>query len=450
MIQERISKIIEEVGKEYSARTQNSRRLFDRAYRVLPGGATYHTRLFSLYPIYVKRAKGTRVWDVDDNEYIDLWMGHGTHILGHLPDIVVEAVRNAHSIGTHLGFENPYAIEFAELLSRVVPGVEMVRFTNSGTESNMYALRLARAYAKRNYVIKIEGGWHGGYDGLHVAVSPPFKGPESAGLPEDFIKYTFAVPYNDLEAVEEAHKKYNPAAVIVEPVIGAGGCIAPSKDYLRGLREISDRYGSLLIFDEVITGFRLAPGGAQEYFGVRADIVTMGKIMGGGYAGAGAFGGRADVMELLDHIKHPNPRERSFHGGTFTGNVISMIAGKTIVEYLSRRRDLYEGANALWDGAIEKADRICESYDRLCWSTGTATLLGIHFTASRPKNVREAYELRIHKNIEAAFHLYSRNRGIIFMSEKMPHILASLVHERREAEAFLEALESFLAELVKR
>lgn len=450
LIDERVEKIIERVGKEYSSRTVTSRALLDRARRVLPGGATYHTRMFSLYPIYVKRAKGTRIWDVDDNEYIDLWMGHGTHIIGHLPEVIVEAVKEAHRIGTHLGFENTYAVEFGELLTKVVPGLEMVRFTNSGTESNMYALRLARAYTKRNYVVKIEGGWHGGYDGLHTAVSPPFVGPESAGLPEDFIKYTVAVPYNDLEAAERAHKRYEPAAMIVEPVIGAGGCIEPSKEYLKGLREIADRYGSLLIFDEVITGFRLAPGGGQEYFGVRADIITMGKIMGGGYAGAGAFGGRAEIMELLDHLKYPNPRERSFHGGTFTGNVISMIAGKTMVEYLSKRRDLYESANDLWNRVIERADRICESYDRLCWSTGVATLVGIHFTKYRPRNVREAYELRVHRKIEAAFHLYSRNMGVLFMSEKMPHLLASLIHSEQEANIFLKVLESFLEEIVKR
>ncbi len=442
-----LRKISAELEARYIERTGRSKELFEKAYRVLPGGVTYAARAMKPYPLYIEKAEGTRVWDVDGNEYIDFWMGHGTHILGHRPRILIDAVIEAMGRGTHLGFENPYAFEYAELLSRVVPGLEMVRFTNSGTEANMYATRLARAYTRRKYLVKIEGGWHGGFDALHISVNPPFTGPESAGLPEDFVRYTIAIPFNDLDAAEEALKRYEAAAIIVEPVLGAGGCIEPREGYLKGLRDLSYRYGSLLIFDEVITGFRLAPGGAQERFGVKADLVVLGKIVGGGFAGAGAFGGRAEVMELLDHIKHPDPRSRSFHGGTFVGNPINMAAGHAMVKYLSQNRSLYEKADNIWNGFRKKVDRICEEHGGICWTTGIGAMVGIHFTRSRPRNAREVYGLRWSGEVEYVFHLYSRINGILYISEKLAHLLPSLVHSEQEVDRLASKLEEFLAKL---
>lgn len=444
-IEERLGRLVGELESEYTGRTPRSRELFERSRRSTPGGVTYAIRYFRPYPVFIRRAEGTRVWDVDGNEYVDYWMGHGTHVLGHSPSFVLDAVREALKVGTHLGYENPYALEYAELLTRVVPGLEMVRFTNSGTEANMYALRLARTFTRRKYVVKIEGGWHGGYDALHTAVSPPFTGPESAGLPEEYLRYTLAAPYNDLEAVEELLRRYPVAAVVVEPVLGAGGCVEPVGGYLRELRELTYRYGSLLIFDEVITGFRLAPGGGQEYFGVRADLVVMGKVVGGGLAGAGAFGGRAEIMEMLDHLKIPDARSRAFHGGTFVGNPVSMMAGHALVKYLSEHRSLYENANSLWEEFRRRVDRVCEEHGRVCWSTGAGTMTGIHFTKVRPRNAREVHELRWSRLVEYALHLYARLNGLLYISERLTHLLPSLVHSREEAELFARALESFLS-----
>ncbi|MDM7274737.1 MAG: aminotransferase class III-fold pyridoxal phosphate-dependent enzyme, partial [Thermoprotei archaeon] len=249
--EERVELLYREFESKYVSMTPKSRGLFERARKVLPGGVTYAIRFFKPYPIYVSRAEGVHVWDVDGNVYVDFWMGHGANVLGHAPRFVIEAVRDASLNGTHLGFESLPPVEYAEFLSKVVPGLESLRFTNSGTEANMYAARLARAYSGRKYVVKVEGGWHGGYDSLHTGVTPPFVGPESAGLPEEFVKYTIPVPFNDLEALEEALRRYPVAAVFIEPVLGAGGCIAPVEGYLRGVRELVDRYGSLLVFDEV-------------------------------------------------------------------------------------------------------------------------------------------------------------------------------------------------------
>lgn len=448
-IENKLGSLLSELERDYIKKTAKSGELFEKSKRLMPGGVSYAIRYFKPYPIYISKAAGTRVWDVDGNEYTDYWMGHGTHVLGHSPKFVIEAVMDASKRGTHLGYENPYAVQYAELLSRVVPGLEMVRFANSGTEANMYTMRLVRAFTKRKYVIKIEGGWHGGYDSLHTSVSPPFTGPESAGLPEEYLKYTLTAPYNNFEVVEELLRKYPVAAVIVEPVIGAGGCIEPVEGYLKELREATYKYGSLLIFDEVITGFRLAPGGGQEYFGVKADLVVLGKVVGGGFPGAGAFGGRAEIMELLDHLKYPDHRSRPFHGGTFVGNPVNMVAGYTLVKYLTENRSLYETANSVWEQFRKSIDRVCEEYGRICWATGAGTMTGIHFTKLRPRNTREVYELRWSRLVEYSYHLFSRLSGILYVSEKLLHLLPSLIHTGEDVDKFLRTFESFLDRISK-
>ncbi|MCS7111529.1 MAG: aspartate aminotransferase family protein [Ignisphaera sp.] len=442
-----IEKIISKYSKVYDEMTVRSREVFKRASQVLPGGVVYHARFFHPYPLYIVRAKDTFVWDVDGNRYDDYWMGHGTHILGHAPDFIIDRVYEISKHGTHLGFENIYAVEYAELLTRIVPNCKMIRFTNSGTEANMYAVRLARAYTRRRYVVKIRGGWHGGLDQLHTAVSPPFSGPESAGLPEDLIKYTVSVSYNDLEEMERILRMCDVAAIIIEPVPGAGGCIEPVDGYLKGVRELADRYGAVLIFDEVITGFRLSLGGAQEYFNVGADIVTMGKIVGGGMPGAGAFCGREELMALLDHTKHPEPRSRSFHGGTFTGNPVTIMAGFTLIDYLSRDRERYSSFNEMWGTVAKEIDRLCEEYGRPCWTTNVGSMIGIHFTKSKPRSVEDAYYLRYSSKVYEAFHLFMRINRILYLSEKMPHLLPSMVHSKEQAKKFTETFAKFLDEL---
>ncbi|MET1127732.1 MAG: aspartate aminotransferase family protein [Thermoproteota archaeon] len=436
-------------ASEYTSRTPRSRTLYERARRVLPGGVTYHIRYFKPYPIFVARAEGSTIWDVDGNVYDDYWMGHGTHVLGHAPSFVLERVADEMKRGTHPGFENELALEYAELLAKAVPNLEMVRFTNSGTEANMYALRLARAYTKRRYVVKMEGGWHGGYSDLHTAVSPPFSGPEYAGILEEHTKYTIAVPFNDAEALERVLKRYDVAAVIVEPVLGAGGCIEPEPGYLREVRRLTHDAGALLIFDEVITGFRLALGGGQEFFRVDADLVTLGKVVGGGFPGAGAFGGKAEIMELLDHIKHPNPSERSFHGGTFTGNTVTMAAGIATVSYLYENRSLYDEFNDKWARFADRVDRLCEEHGRICWVTGAGSMIGIHFTAERPKNARQAHELRWSAKVYEVAHVYARVLGILYVSEHMMHLLPSMVHTDEQREKFISYFSSLLESVGK-
>ncbi|ABM81254.1 aspartate aminotransferase family protein [Hyperthermus butylicus] len=448
-LEEKLEEWWARLASEYEKRTPRSRELFERARRVLPGGTTYHIRFFKPYPVFIEHGLGPRVWDVDGNEYTDYWMGHGALILGHCPDLLEEAVRKALKASSHLGYENPYALEYAELLVQVLPGVEQVRFTNSGTEANMYAVRLARAYTGRKYIIKLEGAWHGGYDALHVGVTPPYEGPESLGLPEESIKYTLVAPFNDAGAVERLVKRYEVAAIWVEPVLGAGGGIEPEPGYLRELRRIADEAGALLVFDEVITGFRLALGGAQEYYNVKADIVVLGKIVGGGMPGAGAIASRAEVMELLDQLKRPKGRERSFHGGTFTGNPVTILTGYHTVKHLADNRGVYAEFNSLWDSVRRRIQEECESRDNICWATGTGSIVGIHFTRKRPRTAREALEERWSNKVYEVMHMYMRLNGILYMTEHMAHLLPSMAHSRRDADRFIEVFASFLDEIYR-
>ncbi|MEM1694520.1 MAG: aspartate aminotransferase family protein [Ignisphaera sp.] len=439
-----VEKIIEDMMPIYINMTKKSKEIFSRAIKVLPGGVTYHIRYMYPYPLYIAKGKGSFVWDVDGNVYDDYWMGHGAHIMGHSPDFVIEAVNSITRNGTHLGFENIYAIEYAELLTKIIPNAEMVRFCNSGTEANMYAVRLARAYTKKRYIVKIEGGWHGSLDQLHIAITPPFTDIESLGIPEDMVKYTIFVPYNDLEKLENVLKNLDVAAILMEPVPGSGGCIEPEEEYLKNVRALADAYGALLIFDEVITGFRLSLGGAQEYFGVDADIIVLGKIVGGGYPGAGAFTGRREYMELLDQIKYPSTRQRVFHGGTFVGNLVTIVAGYTLIKYLYEHRTLYEKFNNKWNRVSRELDRICDEYDRLCWITSVGSMIGIHFTTKKPRNIAEAYTNRWSEKIYQALHLYTRTNNILYMTEKMPHLLPSMIHSDQQASNFVKVFSSFI------
>lgn len=440
----KLRELLESEYRIYREKTKRSMELFERARRVLPGGVTYAIRYFSPYPLFIEKAKGSRVWDVDSNEYIDLWMGHGTHILGHSPDIVVEAVNKISREGTHFGYENPYAVEYAEFLTKTLPSVEQIRFSSSGTEANMYAIRLARSYTKRRYILKFEGGWHGGLDQLHIGVSPPYNDPETQGLPQDLLRYTLVAPYNSIESVEKLLRIYDVAAVLIEPVLGAGGCIEAKTEFLRELRRLTEENGALLIFDEVITGFRLAYGGAQEYYNVRADLVVYGKIIGGGYPGAGAFGGKSYIMDYLDQVKRPRGRDRSGHGGTFVGNPVTSVAGYVLTKYLYENKYLYTEFNELWDWAREKIDEICDQHDRVCWATGAGNMVGVHFTKKRPWDSRTARLERISEEIYRAFHVFARNRGVLYMTEDMIHLLPSIKHTKDDAERFIDALNEFL------
>jgi glutamate-1-semialdehyde 2,1-aminomutase len=313
-----------------------SEALFAEALKYIPGGVNSPVRAFRAIggrPFFVKRAKGARVWDVDGNEYIDYVCTWGPAILGHAHPKIIAAVKAAAEKGTSFGIPNPFEVKMAKLICSLVPSVQKVRMTNSGTEACMSAIRLARGFTRRDKIIKFDGCYHGHADSLLVKAGSgalTFGNPDSAGVPAAFTQHTIVLPFNDVDAVKSAFdaNKNQIAGIIVEPVPGNAGVYLPKPGYLEFLREITQANGALLIFDEVMTGFRLAPGGAQERFDITPDLTCFGKIIGGGLP-VGAFGGRADIMDLLA------PLGPVYQAGTLSGNPLAMAAGIAALEELN-------------------------------------------------------------------------------------------------------------------
>ncbi len=425
---------------DYQSRTSNSKKLFERANKVLPAGVSYGIRALPPYPFYLKKAKGVTLTDVDSNTYTDYWVGHGALVLGHAPDVVIDAVKEQLPYGTHFGFTHEKEIELAERIVKYVPSAEMVRYASSGTEANMYGTRLARAYTGRNKMLKIEGGWHGGYDSLHAYVSRPYGRSESAGLNLKTIEDTYAVPYNDLEAARKLAKEHDLACIILEPVMGAAGFLTPEPGYLEGLREICDETDTLLIFDEVITGFRLGMGGAQEYYGVTPDMTIMGKVIGGGFP-VGAFCGSEEIMERIDHKKYPDPEKRSAHGGTFTGNPVSMVAGSATVDALADGK-IHKHIDALGEKMRNGLLDLMERNDAPVSVTGVGSTFGIHFQEKPPKNAGDTSRNDIPAT-RAYFH-HMLESGIIYLSPTVSHSWISSPHTVDDVEKYLAATEEYI------
>jgi len=427
-------------NEEYISRTTKSRELHKRAKRVLPMGVTYGLRFFDPYPFYTVWAKGAKLYDVDGNEYIDFWLGHLSQILGHSPDVVMKEVAKQIWRGTQIGTCHELEIKLAEQVVKMVPSAEMVRFTNSGTEANMYAVRLARTYTKRKIIVKFEGGWHGGYDSLHIAVKYPFNIPESAGLPEEVLMNTRVARFNDVESVEKILKNEEVAAVVLEPVLGAGGAIPAELEFLKALRELCTDYGSLLIFDEVITGFRLAPGGAQQFYGVYPDITVMGKILGGGFP-AGGFAASKEIMEFLDSIIHSRP-EYSFHGGTFCGNPITMTAGLVMLRQLENG-NIIKRLNELGGWLRKEIKDVFESFGINAQITGVSSLFHIHFTSGEVKNAEDA--AKADKNKILKLHQYLMTKGFFFMPAHIGGLCSE--HRKEDLEALVSEIENYAPKL---
>jgi glutamate-1-semialdehyde 2,1-aminomutase len=322
-----------------------SKALQVRAERYFPGGVNSPVRAFRAVggaPPFLVRAEGAYLWDADGNRYLDYVGSWGPMILGHAHPLIVEAIQRAAERGASFGASTAAEADLAELVVSAVPSIEKMRFVSSGTEATMSAIRVARGFNKRKYVIKFEGCYHGHSDGLLVKAGSglaTFGLAGSAGVPQEIAHWTLPLPFNDLAAVEEAFAQHKDeiACVIVEPVVGNMGCVPPAPGYLEGLRRITQETESLLIFDEVMTGFRLALGGAQEVFGIDPDLTCLGKIIGGGLPCA-AFGGKARIMNLLA------PLGPVYQAGTLSGNPLAMAAGIATLQYLAAHRDeVYAG-----------------------------------------------------------------------------------------------------------
>src|SRR3954452_1164979 len=421
---------------------QRSGLLHHRAEKLFPGGVNSPVRAFRAVggePPMIVRAEGAKLWDADRNEYIDYVGSWGPMILGHADPEVVEAVQRAAENGTSFGASTPAEAELAELVAQAFPSVEMMRFVSSGTEATMSAIRLARAYTGRKYIVKFEGCYHGHADSLLVKAGSGVATlgiPGSAGVLEEQARFTLALPFNSVEAVEEAFArcKGQIAAVITEPIVGNMGCVPPRDGYLQKLREITRSDASLLIFDEVMTGFRVAFGGAPELYSIKPDLTTLGNIIGGGRP-VGAYGGRADLMRMIA------PLGPVYQAGTLSGNPLAMAAGVATLRRLLRDRGriyaaLDRNASDLVDGISEAAR---ESGIKL-----TSARVGSMFTWFFRSDAVSNYEDAVQSDTTtfAQFHRGMLERGIYLPPSQFEAAFLSAAHTSAEIERTIDAAHS--------
>ena len=323
--------------------TEKSKILFERAKKILPGGVNSPVRAFKSVggtPIFIERGEGSKIYDVDGNEYIDYIGSWGPHLFGHNPPFIKEAIKNALKRGTSFGTPTELEVEIAELVRELVPSIEMIRFVNSGTEATMSAIRVARGFTKRNKIIKFEGCYHGHADFFLIKAGSgalTFGVPTSPGVTEGNAKDTLVADFNKIESVKKliSENKNEIAAIIIEPIAGNMGVVPAEKSFLEELRQIYNEEKIVLIFDEVMTGFRVAKGGAQEIYGIQPDLTTFGKIIGGGLP-VGAYGGKAEIMSLVA------PAGPVYQAGTLSGNPLAMSAGYSALSYIKNHPEIYQ------------------------------------------------------------------------------------------------------------
>ncbi len=419
--------------------------LFNEARKYLVGGVNSPVRSYSAVggtPIFIERGKGQYIYDVDENEYIDFMGSWGPLIFGHADPDVVNAVKSTAEKGVTFGAPCEQEIELAKLIVDFVPSAEKVRMTNSGTEATMSALRLARGYTGRDYILKFEGCYHGHADSLLVKAgsgATTFGNPSSPGVPEDFVKKTLLANYNDIDSVKKLFDQYpgDIAAVILEPVPGNMGVVLPEDGFLQELREITEENGTLLIFDEVITGFRLAKGGAQEFYGVSPDITCLGKIIGGGLP-VGAYTGRADIMGTVA------PEGPVYQAGTLSGNPVAMSAGLVTLKKLKSGEiysDLEQNSSELVDGIRDIVTRTGVN----ATVNNLGSMFTVFFTEKQVRDYHTAVGCDTGKFAEFFKGLISS--GIVFPPSQFESVLVSTAHTKKDINNTLEIIFSVMKEL---
>jgi glutamate-1-semialdehyde 2,1-aminomutase len=425
-------------------KTELSKEFFDRAVEVMPGGVNSPVRAFNSVggtPRFIDHAKAQYIYDEDGNKYTDYIGSWGPMILGHNDDRVLSAVKNQLEKGMSYGASTKLEVEMAELICDIVPCVEMIRMVNSGTEAVMSAIRAARGFTGRNKVIKFEGCYHGHADLMLVKAGSGVMTagvPDSSGVPEGCVKDTLTAVYNDIASVNKLFEENEGqiACVIVEPVAANMGVVLPEDGFLKDLRDICTKNGALLIFDEVITGFRLALGGASAYFGITPDLVTYGKIIGGGMP-VGAYGGRRDVMSVI------SPVGSVYQAGTLSGNPIAMRAGITQLTILKNDSDVYKKINELGEHFRNGVRGIAENYSVPCTVNGIGSLSTVFFTGDKVKNYEDAKMSDI--SAFSDFFNFMLDRGNYFGASQFEAIFISAAHTKENIDKTLNDIEAWFA-----
>jgi len=421
---------------------QESRILFEKAKEYIPGGVNSPVRAFKSVggtPRFINKGNGSKIFDVDGNSYIDYICSWGAIILGHAEISVISAVRDAMENGTSFGAATPLEVELAETIVDAVPGIEQVRLVSSGTEAVMSAIRLARGYTNRNRIIKFEGCYHGQADSMLIKAgsgAATFGIPDSLGIPADIAKYTTVVPYNDLEAVKQVMDT-DVAAIIVEPVCGNMGVVLPQEGFLEGLREITTEYGSLLIFDEVITGFRLSYGGAQQVYGITPDITCLGKIIGGGFP-IGAYGGKREIMECI------SPIGGVYQAGTLSGNPVAVQAGLITLKMLSII-GVYEFLDKHTTKLVDGIQKAAKKAGVTITINRMASMFSVFFTETSVTNYSTAMTSDSEKY--AAFFNSLLNDGIYLPPSRLEAWFVGLAHTAEDIEQTIETVERAFSRL---
>lgn len=418
--------------------TEKSKVLFEEAKNYMPGGVNSPVRAFNAVgrnPLFIHKAKGSKIYDEDGNEFIDYVCSWGPGILGHAHPKVIEAVKNACDYGLTYGAPTAKETELARLITTLMPQIEMLRLVSSGTEAVMSAVRAARGFTGRDMIVKFRGCYHGHSDGLLVKSGSGLLSnavPDSAGVPADYTKNTLIAEYNNKKSVEELFDKFgkNIACIVVEPVAANMGVVLPDKDFLPFLRKITEENGSLLIFDEVITGFRLGLGGAGEYFGVKADLTTLGKIVGGGMP-IGVFGGRKDIMSCV------SPLGKVYQAGTLSGNPVAVTAGIETLKLLMENRDIYEKIDKS-AAKIEKAFNESSAKVRV---NRIGSLMSAFFTE---KEVRDYDGATSSDTAEYARYFdYMLENGIYIAPSQFEAMFVSAAHSEEDIEKTCKVIKEF-------
>ena len=413
----------------------NSERLFSRAQKHIPGGVNSPVRAFRSVggsPLFITRGQGSHIYDADGNEYIDYVGSWGPLLLGHAHPEIVAAVSEALANGTSFGAPTEREIELAELISEIVPSIEMVRLVNSGTEATMSAIRVARGFTGRDLIVKFEGCYHGHVDSLLVKAGSGVATlglPDSPGVPKSFSDTTIAIPFNDPDALEEAFRAHGDriAAAIVEPVVGNMGCVPPAPGFLQKLREITARYGALLILDEVMTGFRVALGGAQQLYGIRPDLTTLGKVIGGGLP-IGAYGGRADIMSRVA------PAGPIYQAGTLSGNPLAVAAGLAMLRHLKSHPGTYAQLDA-------RTAAICAAAPRGTTINRVGSMFTIFFTSAPVTDYESAKRSDTARFAE--FHRTLLARGIYLPPSQFEAAFVSAAHTEEDTQITVRCFREF-------
>jgi glutamate-1-semialdehyde 2,1-aminomutase len=424
-------------------KSEKSIRAFEEARKYIPGGVNSPVRAFAAVggnPLFIKSASGSRITDIDGNEFIDYVCSWGPMILGHCNPDVLLATKEALERGSSFGAPTTLETELARVIVEMVPSIEKVRMVNSGTEATMSAIRLARGYTTLDLVIKFDGCYHGHVDGLLVkAGSGPttFGQPTSPGIPADYAKNTLSLPYNDLGAFRTAVEKFKGrvACVIVEPVAGNMGVVPPQPGFLEGLREITAKEGIVLIFDEVMTGFRVAPGGAQERYNIQPDLTTLGKIVGGGMP-IGAFGGRAHIMDRL------SPSGTIYQAGTLSGNPPAMASGIATLKQLRAQsvHEILEQRSARLEDGLRNA---AKKAGKPCCINRVASMLCLFFTAGPVIDYRTAMMSNAERY--ARYFAAMLEEGIYLAPSQYEAMFVSAAHTEADIDRTISAAEKALA-----